>query len=574
MNYKLNNLPIQGPNYIEEYGEQIGVDVNKILNVGVDSLNSPELFDNIQEGAQLLLENLNKNGKITIIVDCDVDGFTSASEMWLYLKKIAPNCNLDYKIHSGKQHGLEDLIDELENDNNIKLIILPDSSSEDYEYHTRLKESKIPVLVLDHHQAIEYSKNAVVINNQLSINYPNKALTGAGVVYQFCRYLDSILNVNYADFFIDLAALGIISDMGAITNLENAYIIKKGLEKEFKNPFFAALLEKQSYSIGDNLSYNSISFYIAPLINAVIRVGSMEEKEKLFLAFIDGEKIVPSTKRGEAGKTEKLITQVTRQCINLRKKQNDILDAALEEISFKIEDLGLNNNKLLIIELDDDILPSTLNGLLAMKCVSKYNLPTLVVRTNIDGISRGSLRGINNSIFDNFKQYLENTNLCEYCKGHPNAAGVGLKQKNISKLIDKANKDLIKYNFGTTDYNVNFILQAHNEELKNIIFDIDKYKTIYGQGFNEPLLCVENIRINKNDIQIIGSKKDTLKIEYFGITYIIFHAKKMIENIENINFNNINLTIIGKGNVNVWLGKETPQIMISDYILKNDDLIF
>mgnify|MGYP003289183667 CR=1 FL=1 len=66
------------------------------------------------------------------------------------------------------------------------------------------------------------------------------------------------------------------------------------------------------------MNYISIAFYVTPLINALIRVGTMEEKENLFLAFIDGEKIVPSTKRGEKGMNEKLATQVVRNCVNAR----------------------------------------------------------------------------------------------------------------------------------------------------------------------------------------------------------------------------------------------------------------
>ena len=90
------------------------------------------------------------------------------------------------------------------------MIILPDSSSNDYKYHEQLKDIRIPALVLDHHLTdVEISDNAVVINNQLSKNYPNKELTGAGVTYQFCRYIDNLLKVDYADYFMDLAALGI-----------------------------------------------------------------------------------------------------------------------------------------------------------------------------------------------------------------------------------------------------------------------------------------------------------------------------------------------------------------------------
>ena len=93
-----------------------------------------------------------------------------------------------------------------------KLVICPDSSSNDYEQHRLLKEAGIDVLVIDHHEADKVSENAVVINNQLC-NYPTKSLSGVGMVYKFCCYLDSIMGVNTADNFLDLVALNLSASL-------------------------------------------------------------------------------------------------------------------------------------------------------------------------------------------------------------------------------------------------------------------------------------------------------------------------------------------------------------------------
>lgn len=349
-----------------------------------------------------------------------VDGYTSSSILYLYIKNIFPEARLDYIIHEGKQHGLTDVVDEIiEKSGQIDLVICPDSSSNDEEQHLILEECGVPVLVLDHHiQDTPTHSSAIIINNQTSSNYSNKQLTGAGVVYQFCRYLDWLYNKSFADNFLDLACLGIISDMGKVSEPENAYIVKKGLSQVPKNYLFQSFLTKQAYSIGDRINAISIAFYVTPLINALIRVGTMEEKEKLFLAFIDGRRKVPSTKRGEKGLMEDLATQVVRNCTNARVHQNKELDSFLEEIDFRIQDSHLSTDQLLVIELDEeDNLNPSLNGLLAMKCCSRYDKPTLVLRTNSEGIARGSLRGVNNSKLESLKDYLESTGLCEYCAG-------------------------------------------------------------------------------------------------------------------------------------------------------------
>ena len=110
---------------------------------------------------------------------------TSASVIWMYIKRLYPEARLDFKIHTAKQHGLSDLIDELiEESETLDLILVPDAGSNDEEQHTVLHDCGVPVLCLDHHEVDVQSKNAIIINNQSSPNYKNKQLTGAGIVYQ------------------------------------------------------------------------------------------------------------------------------------------------------------------------------------------------------------------------------------------------------------------------------------------------------------------------------------------------------------------------------------------------------
>ena len=139
---------------------------------------------------RIVLNDTPPYSRVLIITDSDCDGFTSAAIIYQYTKQVNCHCQVDYWLHEGKQHGLQDHIDRLLEENvHYDLIILPDSSSNDAHYHDMLDGIHIPCLILDHHLTdVPLSDNAVVVNNQLSPNYKNKELTGAGVVYQFCRY--------------------------------------------------------------------------------------------------------------------------------------------------------------------------------------------------------------------------------------------------------------------------------------------------------------------------------------------------------------------------------------------------
>lgn len=568
-------------NYREDYVKNLvnerGGDYNKLIHANKNDIAPPNLLDNIEEGAALFKQNVlwKDDKKIVLIRDCDVDGETSSAIIYQYIKHLNSEKEVIAIGHSGKQHGLEDMTERILEMKDVSLVICPDAGSSDYQYHKQLKESGIDTLCLDHHLADKYSEDAIVINNQLSLQYKNKDLTGAGVAYQFCRFLDEQLESCFSDELVDLAALGIISDMGSVLSLENMAIITLGLNKTNKNPLFQALLDKQDYSMGGVISPMTVAFYITPLINGLIRVGSYEEKEKLFQALIDGDKIVPSTKRGDKGNTEILSCQVARDCTNARARQNRIKDRALEDIEMRIEKDGLASNKILTIVLDDerDNFPPELNGLVAMQCASKYKKPTMVLRENDEGYLRGSIRGLSNSELKSFKDYLESTKLCEYVQGHNNAAGCSLKASNLEKLHELANKQLSEYDFENDSYEVNFVREANSTDLSDIIKDIDNNKELFGQGNPTPLLAVNDICVPRANIQVIGKNKDTIKFEKNNIVYMIFKASQetlqrftewvMVEKEE------VNLCIVGEANENFFNGKETSQIFIKDFNIED-----
>ena len=550
-------------------------------------LQSPIDLENIGEAAMLLEEVIKLGQRILIVVDSDNDGFTSATIMYNYLKDLAPELEIDYLLHEGKQHGLQDHIKNLMDEGaKYGLVILPDSSSNDYEYHESLKEINTSVLVLDHHITdIQLSDNAIVVNNQLSPKYKNKELTGAGVVYQFCRYLDDYFkseNTN-ADKYMDLAAWGIIGDMGSMLELENRYIVKEGL-KNINNKLLWALMEKQAYSITGAMSPSreqlieamnpiSVAFYIVPLVNAMIRVGTMDEKRRLFEAFLDGDKMIPSGKRGAKGTFEKAGVEAARECSNARNRQNKSLEVAMDKTEIKIHKYDLLENRVLFVRLDeDDTFPSELNGLLAMKLSAKFKRPTIVARLNDQGYNRGSMRGLNQSELASFKDFLTESGMFEYVQGHDNAAGCSIPNSNLTKFHNWANDALKTIDFGENCYDVNFERIAADSDLSDIIVDIGNHNGIWGQQNPEPMIHVSDINITMNDVQVMGKNKDTVKFEKFGIAYMKFHAKDLIEELSK--HPSMKVEVVGRANLNEWGGRVTPQIFIEDIEVRDNALGF
>ena len=464
-------------------------ELNYFLNVPDDSaLSSPSDLNNLGQALEMFtyMTKLSDDEAICVVVDSDVDGFTSAAIFIQYFRKFNQITKVIPILHKGKGHGLSDTIDDIfkciDNGDKIKYVVLPDSSSNDYEYHQRLGAEGIECLVLDHHIVepdTQFSQWAVIVNNQLSNRYKNKALCGAGVTWQFCRFCDEITGTDYANEFIDLAALGIVSDMMSMLELENRYIVHTGFAN-IKNYFFKALCEKQSFSMGGKVTPITVAFYITPLINAMIRAGAEDEKQRCFQAFIDGHAMVESHKRGAKGTFEEVAIESARECTNARAKQNRILDKAVEQLEIKIHKYNLLENKILFVRLDDEDFPPELNGLCAMKLAAKYQKPTIVARLNDEGEIKGSSRGLNESELTSFKNFMDESGYFTFTAGHDNACGIGILDKNLSDFHNYANEKLADVDFGESWYEVNFERIAADQDIEDLIYDIAKHEDIWG----------------------------------------------------------------------------------------------
>lgn len=387
-------------------------DIHHFLHTTDEDILDPSLLNNICAGQELIQHHLEQNSKILVWVDCDVDGYCSAAILINYFHKLYPKVDIDYILSFGKQHGI--IPDRISDD--YRLVIAPDSSSSAFEEHKILKERGIDVCVLDHHIADSESEDAIVINNQLC-DYPTKSLSGAGIVYKFCQYFDSVAGTDYANEFLDLTALALIADMMDQRDFETRHIIKKGLTN-IKNGFFNYMVQKNDFSLKGEVTPIGVAFYIVPYMNATIRCGTEEEKLILFESLLDfkGFDLIPSTKRGHTeGDVETKIEQACRNCTNIKKKQTSARDASLDEIEQKIKNENLLDDKILIIKTDDFNINPNIRGLIANQIMGKYQRPVMILSHNSKtDLWEGSFRGYG---LDSFKEFLKDSGLTAYTAG-------------------------------------------------------------------------------------------------------------------------------------------------------------
>ena len=585
MKYRLRNKYSMDPDVaLEQILADRGVkDIKNFMHPSPACELNPYDLNNIQAAAERLLYHLRKQSKILFVVDSDCDGFTSSAILWLYIKHLFPDANLEFTLHEHKQHGLDDKVDWITDEAQWDLVMVPDAGSYDIEEHYALGELGMDIIVLDHHEQ-QYDtqgnpitsdlSNTIIVNNQLSPNYANKSLCGAGVVYKFCEVLDDILGIDQAHTYMDLAALGEIADVMDKTEPETNYIMTEGL-KHITNEGFKTLLEAQTYSLKEKAVYPypglttiDIAFYIAPLINAITRVGTQKEKEAMFYCFIEPYKELPSTKRGALpGDIEYAAEQTARVGKNAKSRQDRLKEQAIGTIEFKIQKDGLDENNIIVVELDAmDNVPQELTGLIAMNIVSKYHKPVMIGRRNSENLLQGSIRSDGNFAgLPSFKKFLEDSGLVTYTAGHDNAAGWGLNGDKLDSLIRYANSKLKAEDFENC-YLVDYILdgQTFNNDLLLALAEHPEY---FGNHIDEPTIVVENIPLMS--IMAMGTNKDSMKISYNGIDYVKFKDLDFVDEIQNNRAKT--LTVYGRVNLNEWMGKKSVQVFITDYELVEDN---
>ena len=556
INMETNLLKIRGienPNDYLHISDKYEIDYNKLNNKQ----------NTIQEAVQCLLTHINNNDTIFTIADSDQDGVCSFAELYLYLKNQFPNINLQYAIHTAKQHGISE---DIKIPNDTKLLIVTDGGSNDYEQHKILKDKGIDIIILDHHDADKISENAIVINNQLC-DYPNKQLCGAGIVYKFLKALDDELWIDEADKYLDLVALGLIGDSMNVSEMETKYYIEKGLN-QITNKQFKALLEKQEYYTKGVININNIAFYIVPLVNAMIRCGKQDEKQLLYKGFIEEYDEFDYKPKGKDTKVikEDIYTRVARLCANTKSRQDKMRDKAVKEISEFIETNNKLNDKVLVINCNNKY-GRNLTGVIAMKIADKYNRPCVLLNKTKDNIYRGSGRNTDRNDIKDLKQVLNDTKLF-IGEGHPQAMGVVIKG-NVPKGIEILNNNLKNVQFDTS-YQVDFIIPF--DELEDeIVCTISLLKGLWGKGLEEPLIAITDVEVDIKDINVVGKSNNTIKFNIDGLDFIKFKVKeddmllKLASdwNNEISNSDNYVLNIVGKCSINSWDNK--PQIIISDY---------
>ena len=571
MQYKLigdNNIQ----NLLESVLKNRGI-TDYLTYLNLNEINDDEYkgLDNINEAVQCFISHIENQDDVGILFDTDTDGICSGTIMYKYIKEVAPNCNIHVIIHEKeKAHGLS--AKDFDIPDSVKLLIIPDSSSNDIDECQELINKGISVIILDHHHKSDERKNpAILVNNQTSDNYQNKDACGAHITYDFCKALDGELWEDYADELLDLVALADIADVMNIKSFPTRTAINVGLSN-IKNKMFKEILKAQEFSTKGIISPFTISFYISPLINAFLRMATFEERVLLTKAFCEDEsETFWYTKRGEDFPTEENIYEhVVRIAKSYKSKQDRLKQKAVPELIRMAKDY----NKVAIIDATG-VLDTALTGVVAIKVSEELNVPVLLLQQREDDETEygGSGRAFDNCPVEDFRALVDECPYTTFSQGHNSAFGISIPKKNINMVqwwLDEKLEDVSM----SKVYEVDFEIDA--EDLEISMFQVlDQNKTLWGHGVSEPLFAIKDLHIHSGNARVCGKKQDTIQIydEMTDVKYVMFFCKNNNKLLQWINNNwgdqEADITIIGTLGLNLYEGRLTCQVNIKDFTIQN-----
>lgn len=435
--------------------EQRGiVDPEHFFNPTEDDLLPLDSLLRIDDAFRRVDKAIKKDEKISILFDTDLDGTSSGAIITRYLKNFTNN--IKTYIDEGKQHGL--IGQDIEKFHGVDLLIIVDSLDKDESQYKKLHESGTDIIILDHHaikEIIPYDKYAILVSSQR--NYGNPQLSGAGVTWKFCKYMDEQYLTGYADELADLAACGLVGDMMDMTIMENRYIVSKGLSKIY-NPAIKKIVG------GFEFNSTAISFSVAPIINASNRIGKNDIAMK---AFIEDD--------------NKILLKYMRELKKCKELQNEEVDKILPNAIQSCEEQ--KDKKMIVVFINTDY---GISGLLGNKLLEKYQRPILILKDCGDTY-KGSMRATG---VDDFRKICNESGLAK-ADGHELASGIEIKKELLNEFTLYIEETLpeLKSDF-VVDVDIQLDISDITRKMVDLIKSIDK---ISGTNFKPIKVYINNI---------------------------------------------------------------------------------
>ena len=515
--------------------------IKKFLKPKRDDFYNPYEMPDMKIAVERIIKAINSKEKIIIYGDYDVDGITSVTvlksfleEREIHVAEYIPN-----RLKEG--YGLnKEAVKEIANQK-YTLMITVDcgiSALEEIEYANQLG---IETIITDHHEpGAELPKALAVVDAKRKDNtYPFRNLAGVGVVFKLIQALSIELKLEQKEYlkYLDIVCVGTISDIVPLVD-ENRVIVKLGLKlvEQTKNLGLKSILEASGYNKIDS---NTISFGVAPRINACGRMGHQEEALKLFLS-----------------KDIKEVKTLTDKLNEYNKLRQDTEKNIYADAVTQIEDNNLNERNTIVLMGKN--WHHGVIGIVSSKITELYFKPSILLCEE-DEFGKGSGRSIPG--FDLYEALTECKDTIDKFGGHSMAVGINVKKEKFEEFKEKLEQIAKQKHIEEIVPILKIDVQTNLEEIdKDMVESLSELEP-YGEENKMPLFAIRNLKIDS--IRALSEGKHlklTLKDERNMINAIGFNLG-YLSNEYKIGDK---IDVVGNLEINTFNGVDNIQINLKD----------
>ena len=471
--------------------------LKRFLSPSLTDLYDPFLFEDMEEAVKLIQTHLDRNSKILIFGDYDVDGISASAILIKYFSSIGANVENFMPNRYQDGYGLTiQTLDKIFEKSTPDLIITVDCGITAVEETEYLKSKGVDILITDHHEMGESLPKTLIINPKVSKTYPFKCLCGAGVAL---KLVQALAGINEANKYMPICAIATIADIVDLLD-ENRSIVTLGL-KDIKKAPIGILKLMQECGISDtNPKASDIAYKLAPKINASGRMGSAETSLELYME-----------------ENPNMIRKICTQILEFNSKRQALCDKVYNDVKAELKNADIFKISAIVMsspEWDSGIL-----GIVSARIAEEYFRPTFLfsqIGTELVGSCR-SVNGVNVHTL-----LSSETNLLKKFGGHPMAAGLTLSVENYDEFV-KATNDYVSQNLNKADFLptkfYDFNLEPDEITIK-LVEDIDRLEPC-GHMNSRPIFM---FKMKNANISKLPKHPQHLVLQYPNFSLLAFNS--------------------------------------------------
>lgn len=459
----------------------------------LEHLHDPFLMKGMHIAVERIIRAIEKEERILIYGDYDVDGTTAVSLVYEFLSQYSSQLMYYIPDRYTEGYGISLQGIEFAKDHEISIIIALDCGIKDYQAIALANSYSIDTVVCDHHQPSKQLPEAFAILNpkQEDCNYPYKELCGCGVGFKLIQALSLKWGLSIEELcpYLDFVALAIGADMVPLDG-ENRILAYWGMLQIQKREriAFRTLLGGQKEL--DELSLTDLNFSLAPKINAAGRMKHAEQAVSLMLVNNEEQAV-------------DLADQIKKYNLERRALDQSITQQALKQISESVAEESATT------VVYNPNWHKGVVGIVASKLIAEFYRPTIVLTKASEGEIAGSARSVKG--YDLYAAIDACSSTLIQFGGHQYAAGLRLKEENLTKFKD-AFEAHVAQTIATEQQEAELIYEAElaiSEIAPKLLRILNRYRP-YGPKNPQPLFISTGIKV-QGPIRCIGKDQTHLK---------------------------------------------------------------